>query len=479
MAIKCGIETLAAVDHLANLTALDLGSNRIRDLTPLAALTALKMLSLKCEYVPAHYTWVVTYDDLAPLAALTQLEALDIAGSSVTDLAPLRHLTKLRELKASECKITSVAPLAGLTHLQVLEVHCPRLRDISPLLGRRLRALTTLHIPRHVDCFGLETEFPSLCAVRHDYGRNNCLRGGHPWGATFADLERKRAQEPPLRVFDLGYTSDIRNLSVLARFKSLEELKLRYLPEPTDFKWLKRLPNLAKLSLPYTGVDSMNVVAKLPALRELSVKAVPTKGSLAPLQKLQKQLTVLRLAQYRDDRHLLALQRFTKLRTLALSRHRLSNMAFVAAMPLLEHLKAESDHCKLSLEPLKHCKKLQTLRVWAITGDLAPLAGLVELKALAVREGVLSLAPLRKLVNLEELRFFGDVVDDFTPLAKMAKLRVLDVIDAQVRDLRVLSTLPSLRELKLFGLKYANDLAALGKLTDVARHLLQPRRADV
>ena len=97
-------------------------------------------------------------------------------------------------------------------------------------------------------------------------------------------------------------------------------------------------------------------------------------------------------------------------------------------MPHLEHLRAETiGSNRLSLAPLEHCKKLQSLRVEKISGDLTPLAELVELKNLYFHQGVPSLASLEQLVNLEQLSFGWEDVEDLSPLANMTKLRVLKV----------------------------------------------------
>lgn len=108
----------------------------IADVTPLAALTQLRSLSL------AGCTGL---RDIGPLAKLTQLQSLYLIGcSDITRVGPLAALTQLRELSLAWCTgLTAADPLAALVQLEYLSLeHCTRLRDMTPLAALvRLRRL--------------------------------------------------------------------------------------------------------------------------------------------------------------------------------------------------------------------------------------------------------------------------------------------------------------------------------------------------
>ena len=363
---------------------------------------------------------------------------------------------------ANKSKIASVEPLRGLARLQVLEVDCGDLESIAPLLGRRLRALATLAIPQHVDCVGLEAEFPSLGRVRHGL-ETQCLQDDNSrCKATIAELERQNTPELPLRVVSFMHRDAIRDASALARFESLEELTVRFSrPASEDLEWLARLRHLVKLRLIMCGEadDSIDlqVVATLPALREFSIENVGKTTSLAPLQKLDKQLTALRVPHCSDGLDHLALGKFTELRTLDVSRNWLSDLSFVATMPHLEHLEAHRlVDFEGSLAPLQHCKNLQTLCVGQTDGDVTPLAELVALTEFGFA-GLL--ARLQQLVRLEKLELVGFKVDD---------VYMLRLCEDTAFDLEVLLALPAQRELALTAVQL-KDLPLLAQLSQLAR----------
>jgi len=76
---------------LTKLEKLSLYSNEITDVTPLAGLTKLEVLSLG---------WNYQLTDITPLAKLTQLKRLVVfgGGNQIADLTPLAGLTNLTEL---------------------------------------------------------------------------------------------------------------------------------------------------------------------------------------------------------------------------------------------------------------------------------------------------------------------------------------------------------------------------------------------
>jgi Leucine-rich repeat (LRR) protein len=119
------------------LTELNLISNQITDLSPLAQLTQLTELNL----------WNNQITDLSPLAQLTQLTELNLGRNQITDLSPLAQLTQLTELNLWKNQITDISPLAQLTQLTKLNLQKNHITDISPLA--HLTQLTTLDLEKN------------------------------------------------------------------------------------------------------------------------------------------------------------------------------------------------------------------------------------------------------------------------------------------------------------------------------------------
>ena len=118
-----GIANLSGLEHAANLTRLDLGSNQISDISPLAGLTSLWDLDLGGNQI----------SDISPLAGLTHLFVLHIDGNLFTDISALAGMTDMRDLSLGNDLISDLSPLAGMTRMAMLMVGGNQITDISAL----------------------------------------------------------------------------------------------------------------------------------------------------------------------------------------------------------------------------------------------------------------------------------------------------------------------------------------------------------
>lgn len=91
-----------------DMLALDLGHNKIKDLSFLANCTKLRYLILADNQV----------SDLSALSELKELEYLEIFMNQVTDLSPLAELHQLVDLNLVLNQITDLSPLYGLDKLE-------------------------------------------------------------------------------------------------------------------------------------------------------------------------------------------------------------------------------------------------------------------------------------------------------------------------------------------------------------------------
>ena len=130
-----GIESLAGIQNLTNLTSLDLDSNRITDIGALSGLTGLTNLRLSANSIT----------DISALSGLRNLTQLRLELNSVTDIGALRELTNLTSLGLDRNSITDVTALNGLTNLTELRLQLNSVADISPLDALENLTLLQLH----------------------------------------------------------------------------------------------------------------------------------------------------------------------------------------------------------------------------------------------------------------------------------------------------------------------------------------------
>ena len=143
---KRGIRDLTGLQSAINLKWLNLTSNQISDLSPLAGLIKLRNISLRfnqslSDISPLKGLTNLTYlsftegqvSDLSPLAGLINLKYIDAWGNPVSDLSSLAGLTKLESLTITKGHISDLTPLAGLTGLKALNLSRNGISDISVL----------------------------------------------------------------------------------------------------------------------------------------------------------------------------------------------------------------------------------------------------------------------------------------------------------------------------------------------------------
>ena len=127
------IENLEGLQHARNLMRLDLGSNLISDITPLAGLTNLSSLTL--------YDNRIT--NINALSGLLQLQELHVQNNAIADINPLSDLLALKYLRLEGNLISDITPLANLVNLEALGLHRNAITDISALADlTNLRDLT-------------------------------------------------------------------------------------------------------------------------------------------------------------------------------------------------------------------------------------------------------------------------------------------------------------------------------------------------
>jgi LPXTG-motif cell wall-anchored protein len=119
-----GIEELDGLELAVNLMELQLDSNLVRNLEPIAGLTSLTFLSMSDNKL----------SELTGLAPFTNLEALFLDSNEIEDISILSKFSKLMMLSLQGNKIKDITPLAGL-NIEYLNISYNEIEDITSLLA--------------------------------------------------------------------------------------------------------------------------------------------------------------------------------------------------------------------------------------------------------------------------------------------------------------------------------------------------------
>jgi hypothetical protein len=119
------------------VTALEICTDHVTDISPVRVLTGLKNLACNGSYPGAS-----DLSDLSPLQAM-RLTTFSCLSTKVSDLSPL-HGMPLKLLNCGHTRLTDISPLKGMS-LETLYCHDTRISDLSVLKGM---PLATLHCER-------------------------------------------------------------------------------------------------------------------------------------------------------------------------------------------------------------------------------------------------------------------------------------------------------------------------------------------
>ena len=141
----CGLSTTAGLENAQNVTYLDLSSNSIRNLDPLASMLSLQEVHLQhnalinlsaLSGLTGLRKLDVSYNSLpsiASLAACVSLDWLDVSNNSLADLGAIDNLSALTHLSVANNALTDVSLLAACTGLTELSIANNDITDISAL----------------------------------------------------------------------------------------------------------------------------------------------------------------------------------------------------------------------------------------------------------------------------------------------------------------------------------------------------------
>ncbi|BAF60986.1 hypothetical membrane protein [Pelotomaculum thermopropionicum SI] len=120
-----GIADLTGLEYAVNLQELDIWSNQITGISPLAGLTTLQKLELSGNQI----------SDISPLSNLSNLLFLNLGSNQISAISALAGLTGLQDLRLNENQISNIAALADLKNLQYLDLQKNQVSDLAPLVA--------------------------------------------------------------------------------------------------------------------------------------------------------------------------------------------------------------------------------------------------------------------------------------------------------------------------------------------------------
>ena len=376
---------------MTNLTEfLGLGANTISDISALAGLTNLTVLSLSIN----------TISDISPLAGLTNLTELDLRDNNTSDISALAGLTNLTNLHLGDKNISDISLLAGLTNLTELGLLGSNTSDISALAS-----LTNLIVL---------------------YLGNNNISDISPL-ASLTNLEFLRLEE-----------NNIRDISALADLTNLEFLRLDG-NSISDVSALLGLTNLKEVWLWRNLLGASFINEHIPALqaRGVTVEFDPTPSTITVTDD-PTPVTI-------PDAKLRAAIEATlgKARGAAITK---------GEMTTLLTLDASAAGIR-SLTGLEFATSLTTLILYDNTiSDISPLSGLTNLTTLYLGNNTISdiSAPLG-LTNLTTLYLGDNNLTDISALSGLTNLTFLRLEGNTIRDISALLGLTNLAWLDLLG----------------------------
>ena len=265
-----GIKDLTGLQYATNLVELYLGwysgeGNQVKDLSPVAGLTNLRVLFL-------HHNPI---SDLSPVRGLINLTDLMLYDTLVSDISPVRGLTSLTILQFHGTEVTDLSPISGLINLKNLAFSDPDLSDISPVAG-------LINLERIFSWNHSISDLSALSGLTKLKAIDLC-------GGDISDLTPLGGLTGLKDLYLVG--NDISDISPIAGLTGLERLNFAG-NNISDISALAGLTNLKWLKLENNDISDVSPLARLTNLTWLAVDRNNI-SDLSPLDGIRENLTTL------------------------------------------------------------------------------------------------------------------------------------------------------------------------------------------
>lgn len=372
-----------------------LGKNAVTE-DDLAGITKLSLLGENVNFSYDNY-FSVDAEDTARLA--------DGGNVNASKLKDLRHFKSLERLCLSYCE-----PGLDLSDLEYCNRLCElRICNSEDVDLSSFRNGTALKI--------LELRFCTLGDKAADEKNTELTHLGF---VSCAPVDMQTVTDNFAGIDSLEITNtSVQNARSLMQLQSLREL---WLGVPESIAFLAQVPQLTKLTIYSTDVESFEVLQGLKNLKTLELYDCPNLHNLARVLD-EKQLDRLVLWGCTNTKDFSALR----------SERSLRSMKELMVMD---------------------CSFSDT----ALLGRFEQLT-LLHLDGTEVKD----LTPFPNMKNLEWISLYGTRVSNISPLSRLEQLQYLNISETQVRDLKPLSGLTNLRHLEIVGTN-VTDLSPIAGL---------------
>ena len=248
-----------------------------------------------------------------------------------------------------------------------------------------------------------------------------------------------------LKVLDIDERQTIQAFHLIKEFTALESFEIAYKIPVQTAEYVLGLSNLKKLSL---NIEETAVTFSLEKLKNLEFLILDVESNITGFEHL-KHLKSLKIGDATSSPTLdvNALPKMESLKRLSMVSYDYE-IKGLAQFPNLEALRVKGS-------PKVTLAKLEKLKVLSLENssiqDFSTFEELPKLEKLDLSSifDKLGLEGFHKFKNLKYLTFIESSVDDISLLEPLKQLECLDLYYTNVSDVRVLNTLPKLKEVNL------------------------------
>ena len=400
-----------------------LGKNAVTE-DDLAGITELSLLGENVYFATVDYVLdfgakcVEFFGDAEGTARLA-----DGGNVNASKLKDLRHFKSLERLWLSDCE-----PGLDLSDLE----YCNRLFALS-LFNSEDVDLSSF---RNVSSLAFLNLY--VCTLGDKAADEKNTELTHLGFACCAPVDMQTVTDNFAGIDSLEITNtSVQNARSLMQLQGLREL---WLGVPESIAFLAQEPQLTKLTIYSTDVESFEVLQGLKNLKTLEFYDCPNLHNLAGVLD-EKQLDRLVLWGCTNTKNFSALRSERSLRSmmeLEVSCCSFSDTAVLGRFEQLTYLNLGGTEVK-DLTPFPNMKNLEWISLWGTrVSNISPLSRLEHLEYLDIsRTQVRDLKPLSGLTNLRHLAIVGTNVTDLSPIAglPLEYLSVSKSLEKQAKEL--------------------------------------------
>ncbi len=394
------LTSIAPMASLKSFRGFRMSADQVRDLTPLAGLTEMMILSITSKTMGPDLKWMSNMTKLQEISiragssltsfegipSLPAMKRLQITGAYPADLTPLQALPSLTHLDLSYCNILDLSPIGKMQVLDNLNLYGATVKDFSPLADApRLKKImyyavkgadfsTLGKLTQIEELKGGLTELNDIAWVENLQNLKK-FDVFSEYVSNYAPLAKTKIED-----FQIWSMRVPVNLSTFTGPTSLKKLKLWSLKDVSELGSLSAFVNMENLiidNINNKGVADIAFIKDMPNLKKLHLSNVSILDTtvLANLSRLDN-LDATNLNDKADKPFDLAfLSKMPGLTSLNLSGSTVSNFDAIANCSALKFVRISKTTGITSLEALKKLPNLSYLTVTKETFPEAELTG--------------------------------------------------------------------------------------------------------